>query len=553
MKCTCGPHPRIDLTGAAARCDIERDESSSVGGGDGENTARFLRERVREACRSHGCFHVTIDVRAVSSSDPSPVRSSEPEGIGNAPPPTSLGCLAASSEEVGRDVETLFSREFLEDVLRSHRIEGASNCNGSASDDDEGDDNDNGWEHICNGGMHEVSFPAEPSLRDGVVASKITRGVANLGNPQNMHRAAATATFRGRTAESGDGENSSPEPKLSWEFRRCTNVIINSGTMTRQPTSSEKLDGPGEFNETWKLLPRWTEALHAVASLVIDLLDIPPSLVLREGRCRCTSKDDGSSIELARGCCNIDLLRVFRYDAVPPPKRNDETTTDDVDPVVMGSSAHSDWGTLTVVWQDTKGGLQTYCHECDKWSDVDAASAQSSSSDGGIASVFVHVGDFLSLATSDGEGGDGDVPVWPSPRHRVKCPTTGKGVTDSSRVADSCEECRRSLVYFAYPPPGVSLDDVRRVVSPLASTPSGRSPSSSTTSVVDGAKRDAAAAIGTVYDTYSLLHDQSHREESSLAKERGGDLTSSLRTHERMRSIPFDRVISEKWNQVQRK
>eukprot|EP00581_Thalassiosira_minuscula_P018920 CAMPEP_0183722560 /NCGR_PEP_ID=MMETSP0737-20130205/14483_1 /TAXON_ID=385413 /ORGANISM="Thalassiosira miniscula, Strain CCMP1093" /LENGTH=31 /DNA_ID= /DNA_START= /DNA_END= /DNA_ORIENTATION= len=29
------------------------------------------------------------------------------------------------------------------------------------------------------------------------------------------------ATFRGRIAESGDEEQSNPEPKLSWEFQRC--------------------------------------------------------------------------------------------------------------------------------------------------------------------------------------------------------------------------------------------------------------------------------------------------------------------------------------------
>jgi hypothetical protein len=80
--------------------------------------------------------------------------------------------------------------------------------------------------------------------------------------------------------------------------------------------------------------------------------------------------------------CPLLLIQswVFRYDAV------------DSSAQMMGSSPHSDWGTLTVVWQYTKGGLQTYCHSCASWSDVDASSSSSS-----MAYYFVHVGDFLVL------------------------------------------------------------------------------------------------------------------------------------------------------------
>ena len=105
----------------------------------------------------------------------------------------------------------------------------------------------------------------------------------------------------------------------------------------------------------------------------------------------------------SNSCCNIiDLLRVFRYGAVSHSQTN-------ANEAVLGSSAHSDWGTLTVVWQVDKGGLQTYCHSCDKWSDVVAssttvtASSTLTTNEKGLgecsAQLFVHLGDFLSLAT----------------------------------------------------------------------------------------------------------------------------------------------------------
>eukprot|EP00554_Chaetoceros_debilis_P010665 CAMPEP_0194109020 /NCGR_PEP_ID=MMETSP0150-20130528/8623_1 /TAXON_ID=122233 /ORGANISM="Chaetoceros debilis, Strain MM31A-1" /LENGTH=69 /DNA_ID=CAMNT_0038797877 /DNA_START=33 /DNA_END=239 /DNA_ORIENTATION=+ len=58
----------------------------------------------------------------------------------------------------------------------------------------------------------------------------------------------------------------------------------------------------------------------------------------------------------------MDLLRVFRYDAMTNARQQYAH---------LGSSPHTDWGSLTVVWQDSMGGLQIYCHDCDKWNDVD--------------------------------------------------------------------------------------------------------------------------------------------------------------------------------------
>ncbi|KAL7548190.1 hypothetical protein ACHAWF_015440 [Thalassiosira exigua] len=296
---------------------------------------------------------------------------------------------------------------------------------------------------------------------------------------------------------------------------------------------------------TWRSLPAWTEALRSAASTVVSLLGVPPGVVLREGSCRCLGGDGEG--------CNVDLLRAFRYDAVPPPQCGDLDqeggSEESAEEPTLGSSAHTDWGTLTVVWQDAKGGLQTWCHECQRWSDVDASppggdgdETVGAQGDDGKVGLFVHVGDFLSLATMrsdddcDGGGGNGGgggrIPAWPSPRHRLLCPvSTGEG-------DDEVGGCRRSLVYFAYPPPGISLEDARKVVAPLAHG--------------DGlvaAVESGGDCKGGIYGRYSLLHDQS----AAVGTKNGLDADRiSHRTHERIKNVPFDEVVREKWSQVQR-
>lgn len=373
-----------------------------------------------------------------------------------------MSSLAKSIESIERDVESLFA---------------------SVSEDER------------DGGMFVVSFPAS----------------------------SFTATFRGRIAESGDPVHPIPEPKLSWEYRRC---------YKSQQQSSESVDEYPSSSLLSKLLPEWTDALHSIASLVIESLGITKNSVLQEGRCKCSHSH-------CVGPCNIDLLRVFRYDAVQSSEH------------MMGSSPHSDWGTLTVVWQDKKGGLQTYCRACDPWSDVDASAKSSSSSS--MTYFFVHVGDFLSLATIPDDGVYKAVPVWPSPRHRVNCPS----LKEESGDDGNGKRCRRSLVYFAYPPPGVSLGDARSFVIPI----------SSSSLLTDGKLKDISEndelPSVEIYDRYSLLRNQSHRP-LPLPMPQGDDLGSAdrmmfdneedaLSTHRRIRTMPFDPVIMEKWDQVQRK
>jgi hypothetical protein len=208
---------------------------------------------------------------------------------------------------------------------------------------------------------------------------------------------------------------------------------------------------------------------------------------------------------------------------------------------------------LTVVWQDDKGGLQTYCRVCDKWTDVVAGATVSTSSSSSApttnnndneglekdrAEFFVHVGDFLSLATI-AEGNRSNHPMWPSPRHRVVCPP----LRQNACGADS-DSCRRSLVYFAYPPPGISLDAVRTVLVPLVSQ---------FRSLLNLPPDDDHSEPINVYDNYSLLHNQSHQPRQSEDVACHDVVSSTKQTYHRIKGLPFDDVIFEKWHQVQRK
>ena len=451
-RCTCAPHPRIDLTDAYMKYH-SRQPATHI---NQQNSGRETEE-VHKACSSHGCFHVSIRHPTKGSLSP-------------------INCLSKTSK-VELEIESLFSPLFLTDA--------ASNaCDVSSTNTFE-------WKDICNGGTTVAHY------------------IDNSGSVQ-------TGTFRGRSAESGDEENSRPEPKLSWEFQRCRSTMESS--KTKQLVSKSSNATP--INEQRKLLPQWTEALHSIAAVVIRLLGIPPGLVLQEEPCECSHQ---IPIQAQSKKCNTDLIRVFRYDAL---QSND---------LVFGSSAHSDWGTLTVVWQDEKGGLQTYCDVCDKWSDVDAPAMHpdnnlDSSNSDDVINFFVHVGDFLSLATMHNDGSS----TWHSPRHRVLCPSI-RSCNKISKEPNFNSQCRRSLVYFAYPPPGISLKDAQNVIRSVAKSHADDNFNSATSCTHSLIK-------------YSVLHDQSvHR---ALAEQ---EHMSVRNLYDNILEIPFDEVIAEKWVQVQRK
>ena len=286
-----------------------------------------------------------------------------------------------------------------------------------------------------------------------------------------------SATYRGRTSESGAAQQ--PEPKQSWELRRCHAVA-----------GSDVADDSRIVGERLGRAEKWTDGLHRAAEIVVQMLGVDKDTILQNGTCECSDK---ASCE--NKCC-MDLMRVFRYDALP----SDQSRTSR-----PGSSPHSDWGSLTLVWQDTSGGLQTYCHECDKWSDV-AASLDADTSKKMI-NLFVHIGDFLSLAT----GGE-----YPSPRHRVLCPLQKEG--------GPYKESRCSLVYFAYPPLGLSLEEAEKKLSQSTNLK----------------KR----GVSLCYDRYSLLQNQSTQP---------SDKSAHKDVYDHIRTLPFEEAIKEKWAQVQRK
>lgn len=108
------------------------------------------------------------------------------------------------------------------------------------------------------------------------------------------------------------------------------------------------------------MVKRWCRTLSWIAQRVCHAMLVPEGALI--------SKDPEES---------LDLLRVFRY--YPTATTTTKSEAREVIQVaspertqLLGSSEHTDWGSLTIVWQDDVGGLQTYCQVCNKWIDVDA-------------------------------------------------------------------------------------------------------------------------------------------------------------------------------------
>jgi len=556
MKCTCGPHPHINLT--AAYSSYRRGNNGNNGSGGGgvgtdKDTNKIITScrQIQSACMSHGCFHVTISL---------PNNNDSTTDISTLP----IDCLSKPIKEIEEDIESLFVPKFLQNVIQPQPSTTHIDCNNNNIHDD-----------ICNGGLVEVLFPTSTIIP----------------TTTNSNNGTTSATFRGRVAESGDGEESKPEPKLSWEYQRCA---LGGDETTKTPLQKEEVSATTietddinkesntaesekdtKIDESSSLMPSWTEALHSVASTIVHLLDIPSQLALQEESCQCLSSNTNNDASKCQRC-NIDLLRVFRYDAISSPVDSPLPNNDYDESQVMGSSPHSDWGTMTIVWQDNKGGLQTYCHACDIWSDVDVSSStkiegtttdeygEESSTTKNNSNrkclLFVHIGDFLSLASIQNEEGNDDCyPMWPSPRHRVLCPTLrheNNTISGSNNSEANAKDCRRSLVYFAYPPPNISLDTVQKVVSPIISSNYSSIHQSTKTTV------NEESSTNRFYNHYSLLHNQS-KQSSSLAE--GRDARSMMeemkedtkeqtafQAYQTIKNLSFGKVIKDKWNQVQR-
>jgi len=317
------------------------------------------------------------------------------------------------------------------------------------------------------------------------------------------------AIYRGRSAESGS--TTSTEPKQSWEVsRRCC-------------TKKKK---------TTTLLDPYLQTMHTIAvTIIADILELP-SMIVQEDTNNNNSNSNNYTTTACCRCSNIDLLRVFLYDPITT------TTTTTADEVVLGSSPHTDWGTLTVVWQDdtatTPGDscLQTYCPVHQIYVDVNSPTTTTSNDDNYF--FVVHVGDVSSLvlgrhaaaATTKNNNGNNDDTTtkkkkmiqFPSPLHRVQCPQ---------------KDGRISLVYFCYPPPSLSLSNLEEQIK-ITYKGEESTDDDNTTTVVP-------------YESYYLLQNQQQQQCNINKKADDPELV-----YHQIRNQPLGIVFQNKWNQVQR-
>ena len=368
-----------------------------------------------------------------------------------------------------------------------------------------------------------------------------------------------------RTAESGSAGVVAIEPKQSWEMRRCRSV--NDREQPRND-SEQKLCQDGSEDRTLtqrlQLLQDIPEALHSVATTVNEVLQLPANVLMHEPRatcscgsscscgCECRKKQqqqqDEDQVFSPTNPCNMDLLRVFYYDAVPTNKQRSESNQQlRRQSLSLGSSAHTDWGSWTVVWQDQVGGLQTWCSSCHGWRNVEASfdDIGTNDSEKSLLRFVIHVGDTTSLAlTGACQQLQQDharstkripaIPLFPSPKHRVLSPST---------------EPRASLVYFVYPPPGRSLEFLSMGLSDWCKQHvlgvSSVLPQSSLTRV-------PSSTDASLYDSYYLLRDQSISTCDKEEKESQESSLSSKQVFDKIYKQNLDEVYAEKWQQVQR-
>mmetsp|Transcript_236 Transcript_236/g.418 ORF Transcript_236/g.418 Transcript_236/m.418 type:complete len:375 (+) Transcript_236:31-1155(+) len=143
--------------------------------------------------------------------------------------------------------------------------------------------------------------------------------------------------------------------------------------------------------------------------------------------------DEGTLADDWRGGETTHLARLFRY---LPLSKLPEGFDKDRYSQVLGSSAHTDWGLLTIILADDTPGLELY------WTGQRVSASKESEEENADAGwrlvlpefdqgkLFVNAGDFMAIAS----GGR-----YTSPLHRVVLPT------------DVVSQERRSCVFFYYP------------------------------------------------------------------------------------------------------
>lgn len=185
----------------------------------------------------------------------------------------------------------------------------------------------------------------------------------------------------------------------------------------------------------------------------------------------------------------ISIMRLFKYF---PYQTAEQRGIEGSDRAKIGSSAHTDWGFLTLIlMEDQPDGLEVYSPVTEHWHAIPSRPG----------TLVVNCGDFLSILT----GGR-----YKSPLHRV---TTG-----SSKP-------RTSFVLFFYP----SFDSI--LDPQLLKTSSEQHEN--------------------VPQTYSLLHDQNDQG-SSAGVDDPSDCKSPLQQDSQTKILQFGQYIAEKWKQVSR-
>lgn len=147
------------------------------------------------------------------------------------------------------------------------------------------------------------------------------------------------------------------------------------------------LQGPNEWPEASLMSPGWRTTMEEFYTTMMELSEVVTGAV---------SLSLGHNAEYLGNYCKkgdtISLCRFFNYlpqsSPLCPPEAGPMT----------GSSPHTDWGFLTLIAQDSTGGLQV--HHDGKWQEIQPCE------DG----LLVNCGDYLSLLT----GGK-----YISPLHRV--------------------------------------------------------------------------------------------------------------------------------------
>ena len=122
--------------------------------------------------------------------------------------------------------------------------------------------------------------------------------------------------------------------------------------------------------------------------------------------------------ELLKEGDTISLMRAFHYFSA---SKVDQITSEEKDKrTIIGSSSHTDWGLLTLILQDSIGGLQVYDEELNKYLNVPG--------DEGHGYLICNAGDYMSLLSAS---------EYVSPIHRVLPPPMNME--------------RYSMVFFYYP------------------------------------------------------------------------------------------------------